>query len=148
MTLSLTFTVPIDHPQLDVLLGILRAPVSSPPMAAPGRKTGSTMDLTGLAILDAAGAAIVADPRNALPPYLDGLRLMASKKDVTEAELMTATRSHKSFGLAGHKAATTKRVQTALGDKKGAVLFRIEEGKVVIAPETRIALARHFGFIS
>lgn len=144
MSASLTFTLPCDHPKLGAVLAVLGISAPSQPTSS-AHAAGSTLDKTGLAILDDAGAAIVADPRNASPLYLDGLRLLASKDDVTEEELMAAVRAIAAFKLVGHKAATTKRVQKALGGKTGAVLFRIENGKVVIAPETRAALARHFG---
>jgi hypothetical protein len=39
-------------------------------------------------------------------------------------------------------------VQRALGGKRGAVLFKIERGRVVIALQTRQALARYFGIAS
>jgi hypothetical protein len=148
MTPSVTLTLPLDHPKLGAILHLAGVSLPTQPISGARPQTGSTMDPTGLAILDDAGAATVADPRNATPRYLDGLRLLASKEDVTEAELMKAVGGVPAFKLSGHKAATTKRVQTALGGKTGAVLFRIEGDKVVIAPETRGALARHFGLTS
>jgi hypothetical protein len=101
------------------------------------------MNPAGLAVLDSAGAAVTADPRNASAKTMAALRLLASKPNLSEAELLAVVGART---LAGNKAATTKRVQAAIGGKTGAVLYRIENGKVVMAEETRRSLARHFGF--
>jgi hypothetical protein len=102
------------------------------------------MDATGLAVLDAAGAAVVAHPKNASEKTLASLRLLASKSDLSEDELLAVVEAPT---LAGNKAALTKRVQQALGGtSKGAALYRIKDGRVVMAEATQQALARHFGF--
>ena len=101
------------------------------------------MNPAGLAVISAAGAAVIADPRNASAKTMAALRLLASKPNLSEAELLAVVGAGT---LAGNKAATTKRVQAAIRGKTGAVLYRIENGKVVIADETRRSLARHFGF--
>ncbi len=147
----ITLTVPTDHPNLLTVLTLLGVALpgsstTTPPAAAPAipLSAGSYADATGLAVLDDAGAAVVADPRNASLPYLAGLRLLASQPNLLETALMKAVGAATPTKLAGHKAATTKRVKAALGGKAGAVLFRIEQGKVVVAEETRKALARYF----
>jgi hypothetical protein len=164
MSGSVTLTFPADSAALTAVLAVLAtlgvpAPAAgasvpvpipaAPPAPAAGETVapppaGSFMDTTGLAVIDAAGAALIADPRNASAAYLAALRLMASKPDLSEDELLAVVGA---ATLAGNKAATTKRVQGALGGKLGAVLYRIENKKVVLANATRQALARHFGFI-
>lgn len=144
-----TFTVPLDHPNLAGFIALLgqSAPVQPPaPVAAPlAFPSGCSVDATGLVVLDANGAAIVANPRDASPRTLEVLRLLATDPNVTEADILTIMNSG---SLIGFKAAMTKRVQTAFGGKKlhpGAGLFRVEGGKVVVRPETRAALAAFFG---
>lgn len=145
---SITFTMATTDPNLPAVLALLGIglPASAMPSPAPGNPVpaGSHVDINGLAVLDDAGAAIVADPRNASPPYLAGLRLLASKPNVPVTEMMKAVGAPTPEKMAGHKAATTKRVKTALGGKGSAVLFRVAQGKIVIAAETRQALARYF----
>jgi hypothetical protein len=140
---SLSFTLPLDDPKLPAVLAALGLanPASPVPIAAAAQ-VGCSVDPSGLAVLDDHGAAVVAESRNASPEFLAGLRLLASQPDVTEADLLTAVGAST---LAGHKAATTKRVKRALGGKGGAVLFKIERGRAVIAPQTRQSLARYLG---
>jgi hypothetical protein len=146
MVNSLTFNLTLDDTRLSAVLAALglAAPVSPAPIAA-FPQVGCSVDPSGLAILDDHGAALVGDSRNASAGFLAGLRLLASRTDVTEPDLRAAVGAST---LAGHKAATTKRVQRALGGKGGAVLFKIERGRVVIALQTRQALARYFGIAS
>jgi hypothetical protein len=140
---SLSVTLPLDDPKLPAVLAALGLATSAAPTAIPvAPQVGCSVDPSGLAILDDQGTAVVADPRNASAGFLAGLRLLASRPDVTERDLLTAVGA---TTLAGHKAATSKRVQRALGGKRGAVLFRVERGRAVLAPQTRQALARHFG---
>lgn len=164
MSGTITLTFPADPATLAAVLAALGVDVSSPTAAntaaAQERITaptpaaaetvtppnvGSFMDPTGLAVIDATGAALIANPRNASAEYLAALRLMASKPHVAEAELLTVVGA---ATLAGNKASTTKRVQGVLGGKLGAVLYRIKNGKVEMADATRQALARHFGFVT
>src|SRR4051812_7137576 len=97
---------------------------------------------SGLAVIDDAGAAVVADPRYISLRTLAALRLLASRPNLDEREVLAVV--HAST-LAGNKAALTKRVQAATGARTGAVLYRIENGRVVMAEATRQSLARHFG---
>jgi hypothetical protein len=140
---SFTLTLPLDDPKLPAVLAALdiASPASPAPIAAVPR-SGCSVDASGLAVLDDDGAAVVAEPRNASRQFIAGLRLLASQPDVTEGDLLAAVEAST---LAGHKAAATKRVKRALGGKGGAVLFRVERGRAVIAPQTRNALARYFG---
>jgi len=163
MSGSITLTFPADPAVLAAVLTVLAArgvpapavdtslpmPIpAAPPSSTAGEtvpppSAGSFMDKTGLAVLDAAGTAQIADPRNASAAYMAALRLMASKPDLSHDELLAVVGA---ATLAGNKAATTKRVQGVLGGKLGAVLYRVENKKVVMADATRQALARHFGF--
>jgi hypothetical protein len=104
---------------------------------------GGSIDPSGLALLDDRGAAIVADPRGASTKYLAAIRLLASEQNLTEADLLATVGAST---LAGHKAATSKRVQRALGGKR-AKLYDIARGQVVMAPQTRQVLARYLGLI-
>ena len=145
---SITISLPLDHPSLPTLLAALGlGGATSLPIAQPGpdqptsQRAGSYADADGLACLDDAGAAIVADTRNASQGYLSGLRCLATSNDaLSEHELLKAVGSKT---LAGHRAATTKRVQRVLGRR--AFLFHVQDGKIVVAPQTREALRRHFG---
>jgi hypothetical protein len=112
------------------------------PSAAVSSSVASYVDPSGLAVLDAAGAAVVADPRYASLRTLAALRLLASRPDLDERALLAVV--HAST-LAGNKAALTKRVRAVIGATTGAVLYRIENGKVMMAGATRQSLARHFG---
>jgi len=136
---GISLTLPLDHPKLPAVLAALG--FTSPAALPAIPQTGSSIDPSGLAVLDDQGVAVVAEPRNASPEYLAGLRLLASRPDVTEADLRAAVGA---ATLAGHKAATSKRVKRALGGKTAA-LFKIERGRAVIAPQTRQALARYLG---
>lgn len=141
------FELEVDDPRLPQVLALLGASLASPPAegaieTAEKPARGSYVLPDGRAVLDDEGVQVVANPRNASARYLAGLRLLASRADVSETELMKAVGA---TTLAGHKAATTKRVKGALGGHTGAVLFHVHNGKVEIAPETRAALARYFG---
>lgn len=160
MSGSITLTFPVDDEKLAAVLAVFgvlptggtrnptlpSVPITAIP-AAPSAdgspQVRSFMNPAGLAVIDAAGAAVIADPRNASAKTMAALRLLASKSNLSEAELLATVGADT---LAGNKAATTKRVQAAIGSKTGAVLYRIENKKVVMADETRRALARHFGF--
>jgi hypothetical protein len=140
---TISVTLSLNDPKLSAVLAVLGLTTlsSSAPLAAPPQ-AGCSVDPSGLAVLDDHGAAVVAESRNASPEYIAGLRLIASKPDVAEADLLATVGAST---LAGHKAATSKRVKRVLGGKGGAVLFKIERGRVVIAPQTRQALARYLG---
>jgi len=166
MSGSITLTFPADAATLAAILTALG--VSLPPAAAPLPESaphapanppaptytaaiantvsppsdGSFIDHTGLAVIDAAGAAVIADPRNASAKFIAAVRLIVSKPDLTEDELLATVDAST---LAGHKAASTKRVQRVLGGRRGAVLYRIQNGKVVMADPTRKSLAAYFG---
>jgi hypothetical protein len=151
---SITLTFSLDAAKLDAVLTALGVSIPSPAAEPAGgapaatdtgasQQAGSFMNPAGLAVIDAAGAAIVADPRNASAKTMAALRLLASKPNLSEAELLAVVGAGT---LAGNKAATTKRVQVVIGGKTGAVLYRVESGKIVMAEETRRSLARHFGF--
>ncbi len=131
---TITLTFDLDDPRLTpvlaVLLGVLGA---SSTAIRPPRQDGSYMNPQGLAVIDDLGATVIANPKNISEKTLAALRLLASKPNLSEAELVV------------DKAAITKRVQAAIG-RKGARLYRIENGKVIMADETRRSLARHFGF--
>jgi hypothetical protein len=136
---SVHFSLNLDDPRLPAVLTALGMPPST---GAPGpAQKGSYADPRGLAVIDDTGAAIIADPRNASAAYLAALQLIASKPDVTEAELLGVAGAST---LAGHKAATSKRVKRVLAGRSAA-LYRTEQGKVVVADATRQSLARHFG---
>jgi hypothetical protein len=142
---SVTFTLPFDDPKLAAVLSALGLTNLSPPgLPAAPQQLGCSVDPSGLAVLDDRGAAVVAESRNASQRYLAGLRLLASRPDVTEADLRAAVGAST---LAGHKAATSKRVKRALGGRT-AVLFKIERGRAVMMPQTRQALARYLGVLS
>jgi hypothetical protein len=64
------------------------------------------------------------------------------KPDLTEQELLATVAAS---ALAGHKAASTKRVQRVLDGSRKAVLYRIQDGKVAMADPTRKSLAAYFG---
>ena len=140
--MSVTITLSVDDPKLPAVLAVLGlgTPISPAPPAAL-QQVGCSVDPSGLAVLDDHGAGVVAEARNASAEYLAGLRLLASRPDVTEADLLAAVGA---APLAGHKAATTKRVKRALGGKTAA-LFKIERGRAVMAPQTRQALGRFLG---
>ncbi len=142
---SFTLTLPLDDPKLPAVLAVLdlTSPASSASIAAPPQ-AGCFVDASGLAVLDDHGAAVL-PAENPVTLHLNSLPAcgcFASQPDVTEDDLRAAVGAST---LAGHKAAATKRVKRALGGKGGAVLFRIERGRAVIAPQTRQALARYFG---
>jgi hypothetical protein len=140
---SVTVTLPLDDPKLPAVLAALGVTnMASPAPPAATTQRGCSIDPSGFAVLDDHGAAVVADSRNASAEFLAGLRLLASRPDVAEADLLAVVGA---ATLAGHKAATTKRVKRALGGKGGAVLFKIERGRAVMASETRQALARYLG---
>lgn len=143
---AFTVTLPLDDPKLPAVLAALGlASPMLPTVAAAPTQPGCSIDPSGLAVLDDHGAAVVAQARNASSEFLAALRLLASKPNVKEGELLVVVGSST---LAGHKAATTKRVKRALGGKDGAVLYKIERGNAVMAPQTRQALARFFGIAS
>lgn len=139
---KLHFSLDIDDPKLPAVLTALGVVLTLQTQTQQAANDGSSVDPSGLAILDAKGAAIVAEPRNASPKYLAGLRLIASDPNLTQASLLKAIGG---ATLAGHRAATTKRVMRALGGKQ-ASLFRIgADGTIVVMPQTRQSLAQYFG---
>jgi hypothetical protein len=129
MQISLTFQ--LKDPQAPAIWAAAGLDAGAPPMAPPAATP------YGLAVLDAAGAAIVAAWRNASSAYLRGLKALAAHAGLTEADLLKAVGS---ANLIGFRTATTRRAQKATG-RRDVVLFRTNEGVVVVADQTRKSLA-------
>jgi hypothetical protein len=134
MNVTLVFNV--DDGQASALLAALGHALPTP---MPPPPAGSFVRQDGLAVLDDTAALVVCDSKNASAPYLEALRLIATTPNLAASVLLKVVPAST---LAGHQAASTKRVRRALGGHAGA-LYRVDgSGKVIVAPETREALAR------